>query len=51
MRDINEKVVKVGALTIPRMHVIRDNIINMPKKILDFVREPKTEEKYLFVAN
>lgn len=44
-------MVKVGSLSIPRMHVIKDNIKNMPKKFINFLTESKEDTKYLLVAN
>jgi phospholipase D1/2 len=48
---LNENVLKVGSLNIPRMHVIKENIKNMPKKFIGFITESREEGKCLIVAN
>jgi hypothetical protein len=34
-------MLRVGSLQIPRMHVIRDNIRAMPRKLIELITESK----------
>lgn len=44
-------MLRVGSLQIPRMHVIKENIKAMPRKLIELITESKEESRLLLVSN
>jgi hypothetical protein len=48
---LNESVLRVGSFQIPRMHVIKENLKAMPRRLIELITEPREENHCLLVAN
>lgn len=41
---LNQSMLRVGSLQIPRMHVIRENLRAMPRKLIELITETRDQK-------